>query len=462
MKRKFIIVALTLACTLFSTNARAEVDPNFYIYLCFGQSNMEGQGTIEDCDLTPDARFQMMSTLDCGTRKQGEWYRAVPPLARCSTNLCPADYFGRTMVANLDEGKRVGVVMVAIGGVAIDLFDPDGWKANVAAMTETWQISAVNAYGGNPLGRLMECAKKAQQSGVIKGILLHQGETDAYNNTWLEKVKKVYQYMLSELNLKAEDVPLIAGEVGHADQKGRCASANNTIDRLPSVIPTAHVVSSAGCTLQSDNLHFDSQGYRKLGRRYAKEALGVLGIEADIDEDEVPQVDVNEPIDMTTRFTSLWNPAESMTTDNNGTIIFNAVQWGGLSCWLGDADWSPYEKIVFEFAEPTTMNTQILIMTATDKRIAGTAPAGANKIELNFANEDVTHVTQVALQAAAAGTLKISKIYLTRKSTAGISAPLHPTTNDPQTKEYSVSGVPITTPRYSGIIISNNRKILRK
>ena len=64
MKRKFIIVALTLACTLFSTNARAEVDPNFYIYLCFGQSNMEGQGTIEDCDLTPDARLQMMSTLD--------------------------------------------------------------------------------------------------------------------------------------------------------------------------------------------------------------------------------------------------------------------------------------------------------------------------------------------------------------------------------------------------------------
>jgi hypothetical protein len=151
-----------------------------------------------------------------------------------------------------------------------------------------------------------------------------------------------------------------------------------------------------------------------------------------------------------------------MTTDNNGTIIFNAVQWGGLSCWLGDADWSPYEKIVFEFAEPTTMNTQILIMTASDNNIPGTAPAGVNKIELNFANEDVTHVTQVALQAAAAGTLRISKIYLTRKSTAGISAPLRPTTNDPQTKEYSVSGVPISTPRYSGIVISNNRKILRK
>lgn len=122
-----MLTALIAVMTILSTNARAEVDPNFYIYLCIGQSNMEGQGTIEDCDLSPDERFQMMSTLDCGTRKQGQWYRAVPPLARCDTRLCPADYFGRTMVANLDEGKRVGVVVVAIGGIKIDLYDPDGW-----------------------------------------------------------------------------------------------------------------------------------------------------------------------------------------------------------------------------------------------------------------------------------------------------------------------------------------------
>ena len=121
MKRNLMLTALIAVMTILSTNARAEVDPNFYIYLCIGQSNMEGQGTIEDCDLSPDERFQMMSTLDCGTRKQGQWYRAVPPLARCDTRLCPADYFGRTMVANLDEGKRVGVVVVAIGGIKIDL-----------------------------------------------------------------------------------------------------------------------------------------------------------------------------------------------------------------------------------------------------------------------------------------------------------------------------------------------------
>ena len=32
------------------SNARAEADPNFYIYLCFGQSNMEGNATPEQVD----------------------------------------------------------------------------------------------------------------------------------------------------------------------------------------------------------------------------------------------------------------------------------------------------------------------------------------------------------------------------------------------------------------------------
>ena len=278
MTKKIFLAVLATALSLFSMNAKAEADPNFYIYLCIGQSNMEGQGTIEDCDLSPDERFLMMSTLDCGTRKLGHWYHAIPPLARCDTRLCPADYFGRAMVANLDEGKRVGVVVVAIGGIKIDLYDPDGWQSYVATMNESWQINAVNAYGGNPLGRLLECAKEAQKSGVIKGILLHQGESDAYSSVWLQKVKKVYDNLLAELNLNAEDVPLIAGEVGNEDQNGICSSANNIINRLPQTIPTAHVVSSAGCTLQSDNLHFDSKGYRKLGRRYAKTMLATMGI----------------------------------------------------------------------------------------------------------------------------------------------------------------------------------------
>ena len=55
------------------------------------------------------------------------------------------------------------------------------------------------------------------------------------------------------------------------------ASMNPIIQTLPQVIPTADVVSSAGCTCGIDSLHFDAAGYRELGRRYAEKMLLQIG-----------------------------------------------------------------------------------------------------------------------------------------------------------------------------------------
>ena len=51
--------------------------------------------------------------------KKGQWYDAVPPLTRRVRGLSLVDYFGRTMVANLPEKIRVGVVKVGIAGTKI-------------------------------------------------------------------------------------------------------------------------------------------------------------------------------------------------------------------------------------------------------------------------------------------------------------------------------------------------------
>jgi lysophospholipase L1-like esterase len=73
-------------------------------------------------------------------------------------------------------------------------------------------------------------------------------------------------------------VPLLAGEVVNAEQGGICASMNNIIDKLPQTIATAHVISSKGCTVGKDHLHFDAAGYRELGKRYAEAMLPLLSI----------------------------------------------------------------------------------------------------------------------------------------------------------------------------------------
>ena len=41
-------------------------DPNFQIYLCFGQSNMEGNAKVEEQDtVAVDSRFQVLAAVDC-------------------------------------------------------------------------------------------------------------------------------------------------------------------------------------------------------------------------------------------------------------------------------------------------------------------------------------------------------------------------------------------------------------
>src|ERR1051325_3149284 len=92
-------------------------DTNFWIFLCFGQSNMEGFPGIEAQDKEGvDPRFQVFAAIDFPNqnRTNGNWYLATPPLCRPNSGISPADYFGRTLVSNLPPRIRVGVVTVAV------------------------------------------------------------------------------------------------------------------------------------------------------------------------------------------------------------------------------------------------------------------------------------------------------------------------------------------------------------
>ena len=267
---------LFLGLLLLTTNAFSQ-DPNFYIFLCFGQSNMEGNARVEEQDKEVDSRFQVLAAVDCPDlgREKGNWYTAVPPLCRCRTGLTPADYFGRTLIANLPENVKVGVVHVAVAGCKIELFDKDNYQEYVATSAD-WLKNIVNEYSGNPYEHLVDMAKIAQKDGVIKGILLHQGESNTGDTTWTSKVKGVYDNLIEDLDLDPKSVPLLAGEVVNADQDGVCASMNEIIATLPQTLPNSYVISSAGCTDGRDNLHFNAAGYRELGKRYAEKMLSLL------------------------------------------------------------------------------------------------------------------------------------------------------------------------------------------
>lgn len=255
------------------------VKEELHVYLCLGQSNMEGHVRFKPEDTVGiDYRFRMMQTIDCDNlgRVKGNWYKAVPPLVRCHTGLGPVDFFGRKMTAELPAHITVGVINVAIGGCKIELFDKENYQEYVSTSPD-WLKNMVAEYDGNPYQRLVDMARLAiEQGGIIKGILLHQGESNTGDKEWPSKVKKVYDSLLKDVGLAPNSVPLLAGEVVHADQGGVCASMNEIIQTLPQTIKNSYVISSAGCKDGPDNLHFSAEGYKMLGERYADQMLSIL------------------------------------------------------------------------------------------------------------------------------------------------------------------------------------------
>lgn len=291
MKRPILAIAvgtLTLMGTTHSLKAHAEVDPNFYIYLCFGQSNMEGNAQPESMDKSNvDKRFKLLATCNYSSPKRnlGEWYTATPPLVNPNGGLGPTDYFGRTMVAALPPEVKIGVVPVAMGGSPIEMFDKDKYQQKMKDNPNEWWVTlAKNHYGGNPYGRLIEMGKKAQEVGIIKGILLHQGCSNNGDPNWPNMVKKIYNDMLNDLGLSADSVPLFVGETLRQENGGSCYGHNVQVDRMPSVVPTSHVISSKDLPGNgNDPWHFNATGYRILGRRYAFSALELMGCELYVD-----------------------------------------------------------------------------------------------------------------------------------------------------------------------------------
>ena len=305
IKNKFLLTAALLVLPLMKSTAA--VDPNFYIFLCFGQSNMEGNARPEAVDLeSPGSRFLLMPAVDFPDkgRKMGEWCEASAPLCRPNTGLTPADWFGRTMVASTPDNIKIGVIHVAIGGIDIKGFLPDSIPSYIKK-APNWMKGMLEAYDNDPYKRLVTLAKKAQQDGVIKGILMHQGETNTGDPKWAGMVQQVYDNLCGDLQLKPEEVNLYVGNIVQANGQGVCIGCKKQIDELPQTIHTCQVISSDDCSNGPDRLHFDAAGYRELGCRYAEAVARHLGFEPKRPKNLPVAVKIEVPADAVTAETAI-------------------------------------------------------------------------------------------------------------------------------------------------------------
>jgi hypothetical protein len=254
------------------------VDPNFFIFLTFGQSNMEGVPQPQAQDREENARVKVLEYDNCANlgRVYNQWYTAAPPLHACNNGVGPGDYFGKTLAAALPANVTIGIVPNAIAGVDIDYFR----KGVRSARRNEFRIPPDNQRD-SAYDMIIERGLIAQQVGVIKGIIFHQGESDSGSpnrDQWVGKLQGIVADIRADLNIG--NVPFLAGELLYNAEGGCCGdSLNPLVNSLPNLIDNGFVVSANGLG-NIDNFHFDLQGQRTLGARYGQVILEALGIGA--------------------------------------------------------------------------------------------------------------------------------------------------------------------------------------
>lgn len=437
------------------------VDPNFQIYLCFGQSNMEGfaqwntgYNGIEEIDKTVDERFKTLCAVsdNAWSRELGKWYDAVPPLCRPGTGLCPADYFGRTMVAELSKENpdiKIGVIVVAMGGAGIKAFHKTEYVSYYQT-ADDWQRSLMGEYGGYPYGRLVDMARMAQKQGVIKGILMHQGETDGCGPEWRGYVADIYNNLISDLSLTANETPLLVGELLDDNGKGLGVGRNPDLLKISELVPNSYVVSSDGCTVaevdvndkgENNYLHFSSEGYRELGRHYAETMISILSNQKPVEPGDVSVPVTDDCFD----FAKLNSDLEGLGRGswNPDTGLLTTSQWG-IGGWKFDTpvDFTAKKYLVVEFKEAPTIYCQIAFYSdgrsvydrsycvGASKRVvidtSGTYTTTSPSVE-GDATLDMTSIKMFGIQTGGDETgVLIDRIYVTDENPDEVEEPVNP------------------------------------
>ena len=125
---------------------------------------------------------------------------------------------------------------------------------------------------------MVKRCKIAQEKGVIKGILFHQGEADNGRSGWPNDVKSIVDNLKKDLGLW-DSIPFIAGELRY---DGCCKGHNTLVNKLPDLIPNCAVVSASGIERrlsrpdgQVDQYHFSTKGTKDFGKRYAEQFLKI-------------------------------------------------------------------------------------------------------------------------------------------------------------------------------------------
>jgi hypothetical protein len=238
---------------------------NLWIFIMAGQSNMAGRGFVEPQDTLPSKRILTIN-------QDNTWILAKEPLHFYQPKLTGLDCgmeFARFLENNLCDSIYIGILPCAVGGSSISQWLNDSLFNQVQLFSN-----------------FREKAGLGKKYGTIKGILWHQGETDAMKNTiadYKRKLTSLFSQFRDEVGNNS--LPIIIGELGNyaGNEPYRLNrdSINTILKKIANSDPNCYVVPTNDLLpKENDPYHFNGDAQRILGQRYAKKYLRLINITA--------------------------------------------------------------------------------------------------------------------------------------------------------------------------------------
>ncbi|UOB16963.1 sialate O-acetylesterase [Abyssalbus ytuae] len=232
---------------------------NVWIFIMAGQSNMAGRARISPSDTIPNSRVITIN-------KNNEWVYAKEPLHFYEPEKAGLDCglsFGNELAKRTRDHITIALIPCAVGGSSAKQWLNDQIHRDVKL-----------------LSNFKEKVDLAKQYGTIKGILWHQGESDAVPSALpaykerLPQLFKIFRDYIEnpDMIIMAANLGLFASEYDQI----RWDAINAVINLMPYKDRKLYPVSSQGLTDKGDKLHFDANSQRELGKRFALTYISVL------------------------------------------------------------------------------------------------------------------------------------------------------------------------------------------
>jgi hypothetical protein len=232
---------------------------DFWIFVMAGQSNMAGRGLVQPEDTVASPKVYTLN-------RENRWVLAKEPLHYYEPNLTGLDCglsFAKDIASAAGSNIRIGIVPTAVGGSAVEQWLGDSSYRNVKLFTN-----------------FKNKIEQASKVGTIKGILWHQGESNAHQKPF-KNYRANLNSLFSRFRMLAqnENLPILAGELGAFVREREFHHYNDSVNLVLNNMARSdknfYVVKTNDLTHKGDSLHFDSKSQRLMGKRLATAYLNI-------------------------------------------------------------------------------------------------------------------------------------------------------------------------------------------